>query len=635
MSQFQKFQIDAPQGINFSIEPSQLNPKTWDNGNNISFVNGSTKKCPGYDTSFGLTLATPEASIPLRDANQEFFWWSYAGKKAVKKKNRDDKDYQYEQRIYRISSSSSPHELVSPEIPPDKDIWTNTRWFGDSINNVPYFVREKIYVWVPDENKFQLMDSLPPYLNFRNVRTFRNFMIGLNYHTDRFDPATEPDDSRWKHGYAFHPNETVQNGVWWSQDISSNSLQVGDKVGDTWPAGLWEDANPNRNSGWNVLGGSGGPIIDGKTLRDKFVIYREGSVWLMSFIGGNDVFGYQELFNDVGIINGNCVQEADGVHYVVGHSDVYAHNGSSKYSICDGVIRRQIFSSINEQQIDKIFTTIDYSNKEFWVCVPTEVSDDYSQKGCQKAYIYNWMSKVWSIRDIPELISASYSIISLPEKSPVWIADSEGGEIDPLTGNALIPPASQAVGVSWEETYGTWTSSSSKYSAADWGLVLGSATQLVPEDFMTYWDDYYYWDDLNDWHEENPIDESSYYLFTSNEDPIFNGENFIGVVEKKWLELSGGDQTSFVSKVYPDVRNGTVDVYVSGTFDIEEDPLPYYQHIGTFPPTDPYTGLRIPGKTHLDCRVSGNYIHVRFQIPETSRAEVKGFGIDFTTIGRR
>ena len=38
----------------------------------------------------------------------------------------------------------------------------------------------------------------------------------------------------------------------------------------------------------------------------------------MEFVGGQFIFNTRKLFNDAGVINQNCVVEADGRHYVFG-----------------------------------------------------------------------------------------------------------------------------------------------------------------------------------------------------------------------------------------------------------------------------------------------------------------------------
>ena len=55
----------------------------------------------------------------------------------------------------------------------------------------------------------------------------------------------------------------------------------------------------------------------------------------MDFIGGNDVFSFNRVFDKVGLINSNAVVEAEGRHYCFGLDDIYTHDGTSKISIAD------------------------------------------------------------------------------------------------------------------------------------------------------------------------------------------------------------------------------------------------------------------------------------------------------------
>ena len=76
-------------------------------------------------------------------------------------------------------------------------------------------------------------------------------------------------------------------------------------------------------------------IVDGLQLGTNFVIYSSTEAMLMEFVGGTFIFNFRKLFSDEGIINQNCVVEADGKHYVFGTHDIYMHDGTTKQSICD------------------------------------------------------------------------------------------------------------------------------------------------------------------------------------------------------------------------------------------------------------------------------------------------------------
>lgn len=598
MDGFQLFTIDAPAGVNFSREPSQLNPQLWDEAHNVTFRHGKTFKNRGFEEGFGSAVTLPEIIVPLRDDSNRYYWWAYAGKQrkldeATGKPTEEDK-------IYKVISSRV-HDDVTPTggVITPKGIWLPERWTGDSLNGTPYLCKEKPYVWNDANNRFEVMNKFPNFLSFKTMRTFRNFLVGLNFHTTDDEPDVEGFSS-WSPG-------THQNALWWSHDIAGTSLQVGEKE-----KSLWCDSDPNRNSGWNYLGGTGGPIVDGKSMRDSFIIYRERSVWQMTFVGGINIFNFKELFDDAGVLSINCVEEVEGQHFVVGQSDVYVHNGVSKKSIVDGVVRRAIFENISADHVDRVFTSVDYANKEFSVNVPWHRPEGDPYAGsCNIAFVYNWEEQTWSRRDIPDLLCSTYTILSIPDDDSRWIAETE------------FQP--------WTSAQDTWLNTTSRYNAADWGSAMGSMRSIKYDSgFVNDWVEEQDWAEDAIW-DETERSQDSYHIFTGIDECLYNGEDFEAIVEKKWMTMGDYTDSTFVSKIFPFVRGtastgigAQVEVYMSGTNRITDDPS--WKYIGLFDAAK---------MDKLSCRISGEFIHVKFVIPKSSRAEIRGYSLEWQKIGRR
>lgn len=576
---FEVYKVDQPAGVNFTREPSQLPSVVWDEAENVTFRHGITKKVTGYEQGFGKTGASrdssvyPESILSLRDNSQEYYWWAYASfKNGIGK-------------IHRITSVDS-HEDVTP-IAPIYDA-TGYEWSNDSINAIPYFTYQQPYKW--NNIRFERYKYFPDHVKMEVVRTYKNFHIGMNFETRDFDP-TAPfsgwgnsitnSTERSEYASKFGPWNAGkhQNAVWWSHSVVGKDTDVS-----------WADADPVKFSGWNFLGGAGGPIIDGKTMRDSFMIYRERSVWQMTYVGGINVFAFKEVFTDAGCLGQDCIAEIEGQHYVVGQSDVYVHNGVQKKSICDGVTRREIFEAIDPEYIRNVFLATKYQDKELWVCIP-EANTNIDGK-CNVAYVFNWEENTWSRRDIPNSLCSVYTILSISENDISWDSVSEGGPLD-VDNNALNPTTP---GCTWEETTDTWNDSSFKYNPSQWGLAFGGTL----------------------------ADGSGGAIFTSIKEPLLDGKNFEAVVEKKWMDMGDRTQYKTINKIYPLVREGDVDVYIAGTSTIME--YPNWKFVGKFDPMQ---------KMHLACHASGRFLHVKFVIKDTSRAELRGYAVDFKKSGTR
>lgn len=599
---FQQFRVEAPAGINFSREPSQLAAQLWDEGDNALFRYGVSKKTTGYERGFGVTYTNPEVVIPLRDDDQNFYWWCYAGKKKLPDGSSED-------RIYRITSKDN-HDDVTPTngIDDSSNRFSGTKWTGDTINSVPYLSKGKPYRWDQSIGKFRVMNRFPDHVSFNTVRTYRNFMIGLNFTTEDYAGDYDSGFGPWEEG-------VHQNALWWSHDVTGGGIDPEMQPNGEWSdKSMWCDADPTRNSGWNFLGGNGGPIVDGKSLRDSFIIYRERAVWQMTYIGGINVFAFKELFNDAGALGVDCIAEIEGMHFVVGQSDIYMHNGVQKKSVADGVVRRKIYQNIDPNYYDKVFVSVSYKDKEAWVCIP----EAHTNKNglCNVAFVYNWEENHWTRRDIPDLQSTSYCILSIPEDDITWEAVPEGG---PLTDNLGIGRP----GSTWEEASDTWIDSYFKYSPSNWGLLLGSGREVKAGESLSQ-QSWYEPTSPKDPSADRITTESEYFIYSSIDSPMLDGSNFTTVLEKKWIDMGDRTDSSFVNKIYPLVRKGEVEVYMAGSDTVDEGFE--WKFIGIFDPTR---------DTKLSCRISGNYVHVKFIIPPKSRAEIKGYMLDWGKIGRR
>ena len=76
--------------------------------------------------------------------------------------------------------------------------------------------------------------------------------------------------------------------------------------------GSWDATDATKSAGFIDLVQVTDEIKDGLTLGSNFIIYSSDQTWLMEFVGGQFIFNTRKLFEDAGVINQNCVVEAEG-----------------------------------------------------------------------------------------------------------------------------------------------------------------------------------------------------------------------------------------------------------------------------------------------------------------------------------
>tara|TARA_Y100001938_G_scaffold150777_1_gene243376 strand:- start:17719 stop:19335 length:1617 start_codon:yes stop_codon:yes gene_type:complete len=173
--------------------------------------------------------------------------------------------------------------------------------------------------------------------------------------------------------------------------------------------GSWDATDTTKSAGFIDLVESNTPIVDGLTLGNDFIIYTSDDVRMMTFVGGAFLFNIKKLFGDTGLINTNCVVEADKKHFCFGRDDIYLHDGVSKQSIADTRIKNLVFGSLNTQQSDVCYVTHDEGQNLVYFCYQSgDANASFPNAGrCNRAAVYNYRANTWSLMDLPNTSSGT------------------------------------------------------------------------------------------------------------------------------------------------------------------------------------------------------------------------------------
>lgn len=153
-------------------------------------------------------------------------------------------------------------------------------------------------------------------------------------------------------------------------------------------------ASATNEAGDATLGDGGGYIMDGLTLGNGFMIYKESAAYLMEEVGLPTVMSIRKVFTTIGCVAKNCIQEINGNHIVVTEGDVIQTNGRQAQSIIDPANRRYLFDQIDQDNKVAIYTALDKYRNELWVCFPGDVSKTY----CDQALV--WNGSKWGHREL-------------------------------------------------------------------------------------------------------------------------------------------------------------------------------------------------------------------------------------------
>jgi hypothetical protein len=158
----------------------------------------------------------------------------------------------------------------------------------------------------------------------------------------------------------------------------------------------------------------GSAIVCAIATRQEILVYTEGTISSLQFVGTTDVFSLTELSDNISIISPRAVSGVNNVAYWMGHDKFYAYGGRVETLPCS--LRNHVFQNFNYNQADQVISGTNEGWNEIWWFYPTADSN------VNNAYvIYNHLEKIWyygtinrtawsdsSLREYPQAITETY-----------------------------------------------------------------------------------------------------------------------------------------------------------------------------------------------------------------------------------
>ena len=158
----------------------------------------------------------------------------------------------------------------------------------------------------------------------------------------------------------------------------------------------------------------GSAIVCAAATRQEILVFTEGTLNSLQFVGTTDVFSLNELADNISILSPRSVAVVNNTAYWFGHDKFYAYGGRVETLPC--TIRNHIFQNLNYEQADQIVCGTNEGWNEIWWFYPTadsQVNNAYA--------IYNHLEKIWyygtidrtawsdsSLREYPQALTATY-----------------------------------------------------------------------------------------------------------------------------------------------------------------------------------------------------------------------------------
>ena len=173
----------------------------------------------------------------------------------------------------------------------------------------------------------------------------------------------------------------------------------------------------------------GSQIVRAIATRQEVLVFTEGTLSSLQYLGTTDVFGIQELADNISILSPRGVITVNNTAYWMGHDKFYAYSGRVETLPC--TLRNHVFNNLNYEQADQIVCGTNEAWNEIWWFYPTANSQ------VNNAYvIYNHLERIWYYGTINRTAWLDSSLREYPQAVGGYsVYDHERGVND--DGNAM------------------------------------------------------------------------------------------------------------------------------------------------------------------------------------------------------
>lgn len=159
----------------------------------------------------------------------------------------------------------------------------------------------------------------------------------------------------------------------------------------------------------------GSKIIRALATRQEILTWTNSSLYSLQFLGTTDVFGLQELADNISIMSPRAVATANNVTYWMGQDKFYVYSGQVQTLPC--TLRQFVFQDLNYNQVDQIVAGTNEGFTEIWWFYPSQNSN-----WNDRYVIFNHLENAWYYGELVrtawlDTALRSYPVASITEEN--------------------------------------------------------------------------------------------------------------------------------------------------------------------------------------------------------------------------
>lgn len=157
----------------------------------------------------------------------------------------------------------------------------------------------------------------------------------------------------------------------------------------------YDDWTPTliNTSGDFRLNSSGSKIVGVEKMRDQYLILTDYDLFLQTYIGSNDVFGFARAAENCGLIARNAITEyAGAVYWMSNNGQFYKYDG--RVQPLQSTVLRYVYDNLDARYLDKIYAgTISQFDEIIWLYTSKDSTDGENDR----YVIYNPIENHWTV----------------------------------------------------------------------------------------------------------------------------------------------------------------------------------------------------------------------------------------------
>jgi len=132
----------------------------------------------------------------------------------------------------------------------------------------------------------------------------------------------------------------------------------------------------------------GSAIVQAQATRQEILVWTDTTLYSLQYLGTTDVFGLQQLADNISIISPRAAATANNITYWFGTDKFYAYSGQVQTLPC--TVREYVFKDLNYSQANQIVSGTNEGFNEIWWFYPSADSN-----WNDRYVVYNHYQQLW------------------------------------------------------------------------------------------------------------------------------------------------------------------------------------------------------------------------------------------------